>query len=340
MANKQYQGYVIAQSRAVDAFFTSSSSYDRPAFVPLSEATKYPTAELANIALGKLLKHGAYSARITEASSLEFEFPDEGPNKDEEPITQTSGDMTTGQLSGDPLEDLNIEDDDIEVGDEFNQPEEDEIGDEDLTNAELNDQPADELDDQNEEENEQAFLSPEEQQLLTRGRPTGGIGESVTIPTRPPLNAKPDENNKTALDGKKAEVIKFNQDNRNDRDTNFSKDIEPLHHEVKVPASVLRAIKASIETFNDAADFNNGRDDSLASHALTVASALETIRDCLELGTHDGLRQAQIKFTSFMNPITSNFPPEVADYLLKFGRQPSSLKNAFYDKWETKRTQK
>ena len=41
-----------------------------------------------------------------------------------------------------------------------------------------------------------------------------------------------------------------------------------------------------------------------------------------------------------MNPITTNFPAELIDYLYKSGRQPISLKNTFYDKWDAKRQQK
>ena len=289
------QGYMIAQNGTTSAFFTSSSAYDRPVWTSLQEATTYPTAELADKALQKLLKNGAYSARLVEAASMDFELPpdeEQDPNalppSDELPPEEgTEGDdeedMVAGQLSDDPLDDLNIEDDDIETGDEFDQPEDELAGDMD----------------------EEEF--PEDELPVREGIDT-------TVQT-----------------------IKFNQDNRNERDTNFSKDIEPSYTSAKIPSNVMRAIKASIDTYNKAAEFNNGRDDAQASMALTIVSALETIKDCLEQGTQEGVKQAQIKITTFMNPITSNFPPEVVDFLYKSGRQPISLKNTFYDKWDSRK---
>lgn len=308
------QGYMIAQNGTSTAFFTSSSAYDCPVWTSVNEATTYPTAELADKALQKLLKNGAYSAKLVEASSMEFEFPDEGPNKDQAPITQTDepmddeDEMVAGQLSDDPEEDLNIEDDDIEMGDDF-EGDEDEFGtDEQSLGA----------DDEFAPEDDEQSLSPIEQRMSQGRRPTMPSGNG---PMREGLDTT-------------VTKIKFNQDNRNDRDTNFSQDIEPLYKEVKIPANVMSAIKASIDTFNKAAEFNNGKDDAQASMALTIVNALETIKDCLDQGTHEGLKQAQIKITTFMNPITSNFPPEVIDYLYKSGRQPMSLKDTFYDKWD------
>jgi hypothetical protein len=98
----------------------------------------------------------------------------------------------------------------------------------------------------------------------------------------------------------------------------------------------MRSIKTTIDTFDRAADFNNGRDDALASMSLTIASALRDLKDCLELGTQEGLKLAQIRATTYMNPITTKFPVELTDYLCKMGRQPTSLKNMFYDKWDSR----
>lgn len=285
------QGYMIAQNGTATAFFTSSSAYDRPIWTSLQEATTYPTAELADKALQKLLKNGAYSARLVEATSMDIELPpdeeqdpnalppEEAPMDELPPEDELAGEesiegeddedeMVAGQLSDDPLDDLNIEDDDIETGDEFE-------------------------------------------------------GDEEELPVREGIDTT-------------VQTIKFNQDTRNERDTNFSKDIEPSYTDIKIPSNVMRAIKSSIDTYNKAAEFNNGRDDAQASMALTIVDALENIKACLDLGTQEGVKQAQIKITTFMNPITSNFPPEVIDFLYKSGRQPISLKTAFYDKWDSK----
>ncbi len=347
------QGYLTAQNKGVSAFFTSSSAYDRPYWTSLTEATVYPTAEIAQNALSKLLANGAYSARLVEAASMQFEFPDEGPNKDQKPITRTTDDLPfdTSNLGQNPL-DLNQSEDDLnqepaedemtagqDLEDEINL-DDDEIELED--GSELGEEPIDSnFPPQDQENNEQSFMSPMERKMMQGRRPVmpngnGPVRESFSIPKAGQTNSPADDNTTIATDLKSPEKVKFKQDLRNDRDTNYAADIEPLYKDVKVPANVMSAIKDSIDTFNKAADFNNGRDDSQASLALTVVDALEMIRDSLEQGTHEGLKQAQIKITTLMNPITTNFPPELMDYLYKSGRQPLSLKNAFYDKWDTR----
>ena len=317
------QGFIIAKNGIETEFFTSKSSYDHPIWLPLTEATIYPTAEIAQNALLKLLKYGAYSAKLVEASSMEFEFPDEGPNKDQENIVQTDApedEMTTGQLSDDSTDELNLDDDDIEMGDDFEKDEELE----DIEGEFGSIPPRDEIPTDDEsmapEENEQSFLSPMERKMMAGKRPSHSTGNG---PVREGLDSK-------------AEVIKFKQKAGAECDTNFADGIEPLHHDVKIPSNVLKALRDSIAVYNDAADFNNGRDDAQASMSLTIADALRTIEDCLNLGTHEGLKQAQIKITTFMNPITTHFPPEVIDYLYKSGRQPMSLKDIFYNKWDNK----
>lgn len=71
------QGYLVARNRAAKEFFTSSSAYDRPQWIVAQKATAYRTIELAENALKKLLKNGAYEARIVSLQeALEFEMPD------------------------------------------------------------------------------------------------------------------------------------------------------------------------------------------------------------------------------------------------------------------------
>lgn len=333
-------GFMIKNGQR-DAFFTSASAYDRPVWTSLTEATIYPTEAQATKAAERLMSYGSYSATIVEASSMQFEFPDEGPNKDQAPITQTDGElegnpeeMVAGQLSDNPEEDLNLDDDEIEMGDEFDDANAEEMGDEEFPEDEI---PI--------EDNEQA-LSPIEQRLsrgqrqLPVGNGNGPMRESATIPSKPKSDAQPSENKDTVVDQKPVDKVKFTQDTRNADDTNFANEIEPMYHDVQIPANVMSAIKSSIDTYNKAAEFNNGRDDAQASMALTIVDALKNIQSCLELGTQEGLKQAQIKITTFMNPITTNFPPEVIDFLYKSGRQPISLKNVFYDKWDSKRAEK
>jgi hypothetical protein len=92
---------------------------------------------------------------------------------------------------------------------------------------------------------------------------------------------------------------------------------------VKIPGNVMAALKDSINTFKKAADYNNGRDDAQASFCMTVTNALEELHDHLSNGNVEGIKQAQIKMTSWMNPITTNIPEVVRDFVLRGGRQPS-----------------
>lgn len=331
-------GFLIAQNGGLTTFFTASSAYDRAEWKPLKEATIYPTAELAQNAMQKLFANGAYSARLVEAAQMQFEFPDEGPNKNQPPVAsgeisddQMDDEMTAGQ-DLDNEDELNLDDDEIELDDDRN----DEFGQEEEP-IDSNFPPM--------EDNEQSFLSPMERRMMQGRRPkfpngNGPMRENFTIPKAGQGIASTPDNKTFASDLPKPELVKFQQDTRSERDSNFASDIEPLYQDVQIPANVMSAINDTINTFNKAADFNNGRDDSQASLALTVVDALTAIKDCLQQGTHEGLKQAQIKITTLMNPITTNFPPELMDFLYKSGRQPMSLKNSFYDKWDQKRQQK
>ena len=61
---------------------------------------------------------------------------------------------------------------------------------------------------------------------------------------------------------------------------------------------------------------------------MTVHAAMTELYDYLEVGTVEAIKMAQIKLTSFMNPITTNIPPSVRDFIYRGGRKPS-LKDLF-----------
>jgi hypothetical protein len=362
MVTKQIQsGYKIAKNSNLDAFFVSSSSYDRPKWTSLEESTTYPSPEIANNALTRLFKYGAYSARLWEANNMQFSFPNEGPNRNQKPIVQSDElhnddlhtndpneefddtEMKAGTLSKDPLDDLNIDDDEIRMDDDneddvFDTSEDDEFP--------------------SKEENEQSFLSPVKQQLTKGVRPTykeqqlmKGVHPThstensskrsnqvregnFTIPSKSSVDAKSADNKNTVLDAEKPTKIKFTQDNELCYD--YASDIHSCDDKIVVPANVKRVLKNIIDKFQDSSDFNNGRDDSEASFSLTVVDALKTIEDCLDLGTPEGLTQAKIKLSSYMGPILTYIPDEVKNFLWKENRA-SSLKNIFYDKWDSVR---
>ena len=97
---------------------------------------------------------------------------------------------------------------------------------------------------------------------------------------------------------------------------------------ITVPSEILSQLQAKIQEFKKMADFNDGRDDAKSSFAMTVHDALVQLHDDLSLGTVEAMKHAQIAMGTFMNPITTNIPPEVLKFIARGGNQPT-LKDFF-----------
>jgi hypothetical protein len=341
------QGYVIARNRGRDQFFTSSSAYDRPKWIPLAEATVYLTAELAQTAFTKLARSGAYECRIVPVKeAFEFQMPDEAPQDPNAETDQMEVDIVpdgegesemvaadqTGEpeLPGDEGSELDDEDaDDQEVLDMVDaaltgeEPPADEVGD-------LGDLGTDELD---------SRMSPEGAALAQR-LPAGrrGMAESA-MPSKPPLDAVTPGNKTTVLDLKKPDTIKYKDPayvaDKPDTDL-CNSGAHPHEEKCKVPAEVISDLKACIAEFSKEAEVKNTHDDTRASFCMTVASAFEQLLQDLELGTVAGVKQAQIHMTSYMNPITAHLPQSVQKFIYMGGRKPT-LKDLFDTKREERK---
>lgn len=157
------------------------------------------------------------------------------------------------------------------------------------------------------------------------------LKESDTMPAKPPLDAKPSENKDTALDLKKPETIKYknpaNVEDGEDTSLNKSGAWEP-NAKVKLPANVKSDLTAAIAAFNKTADYSNKVDDARASFAMTVAAAFQDLLNALEQETAEGIKAAQIKMTSWMNPITSHLPVSVQKFVMMGGRK-ATLQDLF-----------
>ncbi len=172
-------------------------------------------------------------------------------------------------------------------------------------------------------------LTPDEQKMAKF------VGETFRMPARPDKqgNAKPTENTNLIPNLKEPKYMEIDLD---DPVGAVSKPFTDLDYatayqhgeKVPVPGNVKAALRDSIETFRKAADYNNGRDDAQASFCMTVCSALEELQDHLNQGTVDGVKQAQIKVSSWMNPITTNIPEVVRDFVYYGGRK-KSLRDLF-----------
>jgi hypothetical protein len=452
-------GYVIAQYKTATNYFTTTSSYDRPRWIPITEASVYQTAEIAQQAISKLWKNGAYSAKllsITEVmNSPNSEIPpsignSKSANKFSDEQYGDEPTMKSGTLDDiDDMDETNLDDDNIEFSDDLSDDDlsddnvefSDDLSDDDLSDDDIefgnglsdddlsdddiefgNGLSDDDLsDDESSEENEQSFMSPIERGMMknnklpfptgngpmkegmvpnlrnTQGnvplkKPTTGdgrrgiqgptklsdadvrnmrtmydvqgkskqtiykkwnqveektidkilnyttrLGASCDIDYKEKPTKKVTENKTIATDLPTTPTIKFKQQVGEPTDVDFTRGIDSMHNPHKTPANIIKTLKDSIKEFQDAADYNNGKDDSQSSMAMTICSALQDILTDLQQDTIEGLRAAQIRITTYMNPITTNFPHLVIDYLYKSGRQPISLKNMFYDTWDMKR---
>jgi len=445
-------GYVIAQHKNATSYFTTTSSYDRPRWIPISEASVYQTAEIAQQAISKLWKNGAYSAKLIPISEIynepnapippdmgeeeddykesnsQSEFGDEQYDDEDEP------EMKAGLLDDEDDEDeISLDDDEIEsIDDEYDTDEDIPFTDDEQEDYQINKRGREmsksrDLEDFDSasryEENEQSFMSPLEKNMMKNRRsyyPTGngpvkeGINPNMrNIQGNIPLKKKSgsggrsgvgnpgpqkvsdeevremrrmhergqiskaaicakwrnltektidnilnyetrnsakceidykdkskkvtEDNKTTATNLPKPQKIKYKQQLGDPNDVDFTKGIGPLHNPNKTPTNIIKDLKDCIKEFQKVSDYNNGKDDQQASMAMTIVSALEDILTDLQQDTFEGLRAAQTRITTYMNPITSHFPPSVIDYLYKSGRQPLNLKNMFYDTWDMKR---
>lgn len=317
-------GYVIAKNRELDLFFTATSSYDRPRWTPVSESTIYYSAEMADAAALKVAKQsGAYSCKVVQLSEAI------GPEVDTniaEPALNKSNGMTaastdevcdncdhapcTCDTDSDGIDDLI----DAELGMDDTTELSDADGefDEDTDDAGMSDDgiPAENPDNM---PNTAIGLSAKGDELARRlPRRMGGLGESA----------------------EKVELIKFNTPSgvADKPDTDLTNSgAQPHDDKVKVPADVIRELKATIKQFDDDAEKSNTHDDTRAAFCLTVSSALTQLLNDLELGTVQGVKQAQIHMTSYMSPITANLPAIVQRYIVMGGRKPT-LQDIFNDK--------
>lgn len=303
------QGYVIARNRARNEFFTASSAYDRPQWKPVAEATVYPTAELAQSAVVRLAKHGAYEARLMHVSeTFEFELPPQDGGEPE----QMEVDMMPGK------------DGDVEmVAQTQEEPcdvcthcpctcDGDTDGVDDIVDAEV----------MGDEASDAALMGASDLDRLA-----ARIGESATMPAKPQADGTPAPNNKTAVDLKAPEVIKY-KDASAEHEAESSQPGMKHDDKVKVPPEVLSDLQKVIDEFAKCADTNSSRNDDKASFCMTVTDAFTEVKELISQGTVESVKAAQIKVTAMMNPISAYLPVSVQKFIHMGGRKPS-LKDLF-----------
>lgn len=331
-------GFVIARSKKGEQYFTSASAYDRPRWTPLTEATVYTTVIQAEGAATKLRKNGAFDVRvlpIEELATAEVEprYGDLSRELEDPDSTEATGSLDDSELGGEDemaaaelgdvcptcdhepctCEDELSDDLDIELAKAEQEVDgggiEDDLGLDPEVDPELSDEIG--LGD------EEIPLDGEDEDDLTDELPIETIAirrESVedTLPVTGAV-ADPNRDAKTTV-----------------ADAN---DVT-----IKVPSTVLAGIKEVQDKFKNCSDPATTHDDAQSSFCLTMQAAAQTLLDCLNTKTVEGLKMAQVKLSSFMSPISSQFPPVVLKFI-NSGGQTASLKDMYDEKWATRRNQ-
>ncbi len=350
-------GYVIAKNKGLNEFFTSSSAYDRPRWVSITEATTYPTAELADLASKKLYKSsGAYEARVVpvqnlaEARGRDMSYTEQ-PYDDSDP----EGVMPDGEMGavGDEMDasgedkmvakdqgsDPSIDpeaDGEIGLADEEHPDDAEDVGDiEDMVDQQLGDDEM--VDDEGMPLDDGTVGMPGEDDEIEGAPELGFDDEPSDEHAFDPAVARRrgmTESVDTAKQVKPTPVTKY-------KDTSPAIDATPTvdqaHEEkIKVPANVKSELKAAIAEFEKAAKFANTRDDAKAQFCMTVVEAFKELLEYLDLGTVESMKLAQVHMMSWMNPITNHLPVAVQKFVMMGGRKPT-LKDLFDSKREDKK---
>lgn len=336
-------GYLIENLLNKKHYFTSTSSYDRPRWVEANQASVYESADSAERAMKKMIKYGVNSVRLVNLSELSITQPPvDLPPEDEMPEDQLAMDLPPEDIPADdasPEDEMVAQDqvdapidseyrtditsDEHQEGDEINideLPPEDAIG---------QDPMADEL-------------SPEENEEITNKSSGFSRGHSVSYKGMKYVVVADDGNGNLQIAQADAptkiirvnasELLPVSESATIDSPAVKGEDIAGAPDEkITVPANVKSGLDSVIQKYSDEAKTFTGRDDARASFAMTIADAAAELKELISAGTVESIKQAQIKYSTYMNAITTNFPAEVVKFIASGGRKPT-LKDLFDSK--------
>ena len=317
-------GYVIAKNRATTDFFTSRSSYDRPMWLKLDECSSYPTAEMAQRAITKLYKHGAYEAHIVSLQELALdsqrkqpvgadlppaEFDDSQPLNPDQPEEQ----QDDSAMTADATSDVDSEDDQMVANKQQDVPSDGNESNIDPSLADGSDADPIAPDDGSDDEADQDVSDQISDAIENRPDDTDEID---------PRNVRESATS----------VVKYGDSGDAVNVSKCGDDIVPcLDHESKVtlPASVRKELKDTIDAFNQ--QMKSSHLKGVSNFDAQVADAFSDLLELLNVGTIESMKNAQLMVASWMNPITSHLPPSVARFVYTGGKA-ASLKDIFYTK--------
>lgn len=317
------QFYVIENLLDRGKFFTSTSSYDRPQWVGINESTHYITAEMGEKAISKLIKYGVHMVRLQPISE------DIPPATDMSTTsTATMGDMKQRDskemiahksqqvcpICGHnpctcPVSD--VDDDTVNA--------------DDVTGVMDNKQENEEITNRSTTLSRGHTVSYKGSEYVVVGDLGNGILQLASADDQTNLIKAP------AAELMPVHESVEQQPAINTVDTTKPTIVSEPETKIKVPAEVKTELKAVVDKFAHEAAEYNGRDDARASLAMTVSDAAKELLELISAGTVDSLKQAQIRYGTMMNPITSNLPPSVVKFIAS-GGTPKTLKEFFTEK--------
>lgn len=333
-------GYLIQNLLDKKTYFTSSSAYDRPTWVEASKATSYVTAELAESAKTKLIRNGIYSIRLvplSEALPLPTEITPPSADIPIEPGSPQSegGDEMVASQQDDVCPECEhspctCEDDTFMPGDNIDVEQYGEPTDVD---------PIDTLDPLDPNNEFQQNKSSENEEEITTSRVKFDRGSVVSHKGEEYIVAHDDGTGTVSIVSKHnpSNMIRVNVNDllpiHENSNTQLKESTEttPDDEKIKVPSELKSSLKKVANDYNTEANEQKDRDDTRASFCMTVSDAATEILGYLNTGTQGSLKQAQIRMSSMMNAITSNFPSDVVKFINSGGSKPT-LKTLFDDK--------
>lgn len=338
-------GYVIAKNSLAKEFFTASSAYDRARWIPVTEATTYATAALADSAVKKLLRNGEYQCRVVALSEMNLDMAPISPmgvqgqrGQDEELPPEDGMDDADPMASDDEFsaDDEGSDDEDPMTADEEGEvcPDcehepctcEDKDGDDD----ELSDLVGDFVDDVSDLDSEPG--ADDDEFSDDEFDDEDSLGDDLEGQTGHRSDDELEQEADPRFDQRRMGMVQLSPMGGPRMESNdFADDPES---KVTVPSNVKSELASTIAKFTKEADMNKG-DEARASFCLTVVDALTQLKDELNKGTVASLKTANQRMTSFMNPITTNIPAVVSKFILSGGKK-STLKELF----DAKRTQR
>lgn len=304
-------GYVIAKNRSRSVFFSAASSYDHPNWVLAERGTAYPTAELAQQALMKLYKYGAYEAQLVSLTEL---APPQAPEqrKRVEPIVPAEGEPTADF------------DDTAELDDSQDAQPSDVLGSDQEPQAEP--------------EQDAPAQMVADKQAPTDVPPSGELDDTQSSIVEPHDEHDGEEDDDEYDEQLSDQIASRSKEQTTESVIGF---VQPstivttsalasrvIHTDsVTVPRQLIKDLDEAIGKHQEQVDGTTF--DGVAEYHSNIVTCLKQLKTLLNDKNVESIKKAQLVMMSWMSPIQNEVPSMVKLFVLSGGR-PASIKDRFY----------